>query len=174
MIGDSVDEGDIIAREYMKIDSNTKIQAILKWTASQIPNLYLKALKELNNDSEFILCKQSNKTENSLRCHPRIPSDGKINWEKSPESIQRLVNASGPPFQGAYAFHKNIKITILDCEKINDYPPYCAVPGQLLKIEKNFIEVATALGPIKIKKATANSENIEFSKYFKSIRTRFV
>ncbi|MDB4350693.1 formyltransferase family protein [Verrucomicrobia bacterium] len=173
MIGASVDEGDIIARDYMTIDSNTKINVILKWTASQIPNLYLKALNELSINSEFILCKQNSKTENSLRCYPRIPSDGKINWEKSAESIQSLVNASGPPFEGAYTFYNKIKISILDCEKINDYPPYCAVPGQILKIEKKHIEVATSSGPIKIKQAMVNSENIEFCKYFKSIRTRF-
>ncbi len=94
MIGGELDSGDIITREYLDIDDNTKVTKCWEWMADKIPILFLEALDKLQQDSKYVLEQQSVGPEDALRCYPRAPEDGRIDCRKSNLEILHLINAS--------------------------------------------------------------------------------
>jgi len=80
MIGGEVDAGDIIARDYLNIDTNTRIGEVLDWMSEQVPRLMLSAVKSLALDPSYVLERQSQRPQDALRFYPRRPSDGGISW----------------------------------------------------------------------------------------------
>ena len=102
MIGGELDSGPIISREYFNVDINTRIGQVYDWIESETPKLVLQSVNEIKKNKDFVLEYQSLNPSDSLRCYPRNPSDGKIDWGKSNEDILRLINASSEPFSGAF------------------------------------------------------------------------
>lgn len=175
MIGGELDSGDIIEKARMKIGINTKIGEIYKWMEHKTPILISSALKKLNKDSDYILEKQSNKIENVLRCYPRVPEDGKIDWKMSNEEVIRLINASSEPLPGAFCEFDKKKVVIWDAEIFDDKENYLAVPGQisrLLRDEGNII-VICGRGKLKIKEIEINGVRSKPTKFIGTIRKRF-
>ena len=86
-----------------------------------------------------------------MRCYPRIPEDGKINWNKSNIEILRLINASNKPYGGAYCFYEDKKLIIWDAELFEDDEIYLSEVGQVANIEKDgSIVVISGNGKLKI------------------------
>ena len=46
MIGSELDSGDIIERDYLSINENTKITQIHDWMNLRAPELFIEALKK--------------------------------------------------------------------------------------------------------------------------------
>lgn len=176
MIGGELDSGDILNKKYKEILTNTKIGDIYSWLNDVTPNLYLETLESLKDNPGYILQRQSKNISDAIRCYPRIPEDSKINWNNSSLEIQRLINASSRPFSGAYAFFKNEKVIIEDCELYHDNENYYAVPGQISEInkEKKYVVVITGSGKLKLTKLVVNGALIDSTEFIRSIRTRFV
>ncbi len=172
MVGGELDSGDIIARIYLSINIATKIGEVMDWIIEKTPHLFQEALKKLELNPEYILEEQSKNPQDALRCYPRTPDDGKINWDKSNKEIIRLINASGTPFSGAFCYFEDRKITVLDAEVVVDKEKYCAVPGQVTRIGGNFIEVACGLGKIKINTINIENEITSPVKIINSLRKR--
>ena len=175
MVGGELDSGDIVAREYLPIDNNTKIGTCYKWMAKKIPDLFLESIKSLQKKSNYTLVVQSKNPKEALRCYPRLPIDGKINWNKPAIDILRLINATSEPFCGAYCEFKGKKIIIWDADLYLDNENYLAMPGQILSIdkEKKYITVSTGLGKIKVNELGFEGMRSAPSKIIKSIRDRF-
>lgn len=171
MEGGKLDNGDILLREYLPIDINTKITNCWKWMYKMIPAMFLEAIEKLeNNNIEFE--KQSVDPKNILRCYPRLPEDGRINWSQSSTDILCLINASNHPYSGAYCKFEKEKMIIWDAELVNDEENFCAVPGQVTKVEKQFIEVACGKGKLRIKEIQINSLIQNPNYWVKSLRKR--
>ena len=170
MLGDELDSGDIIEREYLTVDLTTKIGEVLKWMDKRIPSMFLNAIKKLQKDKNYFLEKQNHK--NSLRCYPRLPEDGRIDWSKSNIEILRLINASNKPYMGAFCVYKDKKLIVWDAEIYEDNENYCAVPGQVAKIEKNSIMVIVGKGKLKINTIEYDNFIGYPSKIINSIRKR--
>ena len=156
MIGGELDNGDIIAKDYLEIDINTKVGFIWNWMKERIPLLFLEALSKLGTDKNFILEKQDSNLVTAHRCYPRKPEDGRIDWTQSAENILRLINASGKPYSGAYCNFEKKKLIIWDAELVNDGEIYSAVPGQITGLEKESIIISTGQGKLKINKIDYN------------------
>lgn len=162
MQGDSLDSGDIIVRRYLNIDLNTKVTQCWEWMNENTPSMFLDAVFKLSNDKGYYLEKQSTLSEDSLRCYPRKPEDGIIDWKDSRENILRLINASTHPYSGAYCFYKGTKLIVWDAELYDDGENYLAIEGQVSRIFEDFIIVITGDGKIKINKI--EFENIVYDK----------
>lgn len=175
MIGGELDSGDVLGKEYKKIEISTKISEIYNWVEEITPKLYLKVLLKLQKDREFILYKQSKDKSDIIRCYPRIPEDSKIDWSKSNNEILRLINSSSKPFSGAYAFYDNKKIVFEDCELLNDKELYYAVPGQISEINKKdkYIVIITGFSKLKVTKIIVDEVVFNPTDIVKSIRKRF-
>ncbi len=172
MIGGELDSGDIIARDFLKINIETKVGDIWKWMKKEIPLLFLNAIENLEKNPKFIIEEQDKNIKNALRCYPRMPEDGKINWKDSSETIVRLVNASNKPYSGAFCNYGEDKLIIWDASIQHDNEVFNAIPGQITLISEGYIEVASGDGKIKIKLIEYKSEVITPDQIIKSIRKR--
>ena len=172
MIGNELDSGDIVMREYLKISDKTKITEVWKWMSSRIPNLMLKALEKLNANPDFVLQQQSKDPSHILYCYPRKPEDGRINWNESAINILRLINASNKPYAGAFCEFRGEKIIIWDAELVSDNDIFCAVPGQVTKILGDSIEIACKDQKLRIFKIEYMNKVISAPKLINSIRSR--
>lgn len=173
MIGGEVDSGNIIDREYLDIDINTKITKCWDWMSQRIPDMFLNSVKKLQKDSSYVLEVQSKDAKDALRCYPRIPEDGKIDWSKSNIEILRLINASNKPYGGAYCFYEDKKLIIWDAELSEDDENYLSVVGQVANIEKDgSILVICGNGKLKIKEIEYDEFIGKPSEKIKSIRKR--
>lgn len=99
--------------------------------------------------SPYILERQSKDSKDALRCYPRKPEDGRIDWSKSAIDVLRLINASNKPYAGAFCEFEGEKLVIWDADLVEDGEVFCAVPGQVTKVGDGFIEVACGVGKLR-------------------------
>lgn len=176
MIGSELDAGDIIARDYLEIDMNTKIGNVWQWMMSRIPVLFGEAVKKLAGDKHYCLQKHGVRADETMRCYPRRPEDGRIAWNKSNRDILRLINATSKPYDGAFCFFDGKKMIIWDAELVEDNELYCAVPGQIASIDNTSGStiVITGKGKLKINEISFGDFSGRPSVVIKSIRNRLV
>ena len=102
------------------------------------------------------------------------PDDGKIDWSKSNIEIQRFINASGDPYQGAFTFYKNNKVIIHRSNLINRKTKWIGVPGQFAEFnETGTLNVLTGKGKIELIYIELNGKRDVPKSFFNSIRNRF-
>ena len=172
MIGGELDNGDIIARNYMPINYNTKITDVYRWMSVEIPKLTLKAVNRLSEQFDFTLEIQSKNPSEALRCYPRLPADGVINWNTSAIEVLRLINASNKPYPGAFCYFEGEKLIIWDASLVEDGEIFCAVPGQVTKIGQGIIEIACKTGKVLIASVEYNGHVMKPNEIITSIRKR--
>lgn len=172
MIGGELDSGDIIVRDYLSIDHNTKITQAWEWMNERIPSLFLEAVNKLSKFPNHILEVQSDNPKDALRCYPRKPEDGYINWKNSALQVLRLINASNKPYAGAFSYYEGEKIIIWDAALIADLENFCAVPGQVTRIGDKYIEIACGEGKLRLLKAEYFGQVNVPNVWIKSIRKR--
>lgn len=175
MVGGELDSGDIVARSYLSLDTNTRIGDIWSWINKSAPNLFKQALDELASNPNYIIECQSKNPDDALRCYPRTPQDGKIDWNQSAESLSRLVRASSEPYNGAYTFLNGKRFKIWRAFPA-EYPcPSLSVPGQVLwrSIETGEVGVATGKGVLVLVEAQLEAEERGApAEVLKSVRAR--
>ena len=150
MIGGELDSGDIIARDYYPTNINTKIGEVWSWMNARIPQMLLLAAHKLFEDPLYVLEVQSTDPRDALRCYPRKPEDGRIDWARPAVDILRLINASGPPYSGAFTFLDGRKVVILEAEIVDDGEIFCAVPGQIVLLSHGRYQLVVSTGDGKI------------------------
>lgn len=150
MIGDELDSGDILARLYLPIDLDSTVGHVMDWIKLATPGLFIEAIEELQRDPAFVIEHQSKAPEKALRCYPRRPEDGRINWQMPAVDVLRLINASGKPYAGAYCNFEGQKLTIWRAELIKDSELFCAVPGQITLVSEHSVDVACGVGKLRI------------------------
>ena len=174
MIGGELDSGDILAREYVTIDLNTKITHVLDWMAERTPLMMLEAAANLAQDPNFILESQSKDPKDALRCYPRRPEDGRIDWSKPAIDVLRLINASNKPYSGAFCFFEGEKMVVWDAELVEQEESYCAVPGQVSATGDGFVEVVCGEGKLRMLGVEICGDLIVPSLVIRSIRKRLI
>ncbi len=174
MIGGELDSGDIISRDYLNIDHNTKITKVWEWMKARTPILMSEAISNLESNPSYFLEQQSKDPKDTLRCYPRKPEDGRIDWSQNPLSILRLINASNKPYSGAFCIFEDEKLIVWDAEIIEDKEIFSAVHGQVLKIDDGFIEVACSNGKLRLLKLEYKGKVVQPSDIIRSIRKRLL
>lgn len=173
MVAGELDSGDIISRDYYPIDINTSITEVWNWMSKLIPSLFLESINKLKLNDQYYLEKQSTNSLDILRCYPRLPEDGRINWASSNQDVLRLINASNKPYSGAFCFLNEGLIRVWKAELVDDNERYVAVPGQVTKIGSGYIEVATGRGKVRLLIIEMEARTDRASELINSIRTRF-
>ena len=169
MEGDKLDSGAVICKSFYDLNKNSRIGEVQNWVNDMLPKLFLEALGKLVKNKNYILEKQNEGS--SLRCFPRIPEDGKINWNSSAKEIIKLINASSEPYQGAFCFYKNEKLIIWRAKIYQSEFNYLAIPGQVY-ITNNKVTVITGKGMIELGEVSLKKKRKVASELIKSIRTR--
>ncbi|MBN8704013.1 MAG: formyl transferase [Bacteroidetes bacterium] len=176
MVGGELDSGDILEKAYFPTTIDTRVGEVYHWIEQITPSLLLEAINKLSKNPNYILEVQSKSPKDALRCYPRNPTDGKINWNDSRENILRLINASSEPFSGSFTYIENKKVVIWRAQLFTDEENYLAVPGQIASINTNdgTICVITGSGKLKISEVEVDGERCAPASVIKSIRTRFL
>ena len=172
MVGGELDSGDIIARDYMEIDDQTKIAEVLQWMRKRTPVLITEAISRLSLDKTYILEVQSQNCNQILHCYPRNPDDGKIDWKQTAIEILHLINGCNRPYAGAFCGFNNQKMIIWDAELVMDNELFCAVPGQVTKIVDDYVEIACGKGKLRLLEIELDETITSPNKIIKSIRNR--
>ena len=172
MIGDELDSGDILARTYLPIDINSTIGQAMDWIASSTPGLFVDALEQLRRDPSFVLERQSKDPALALRCYPRLPADGRIDWRKPAFEVLRLINASGKPYSGAFCDFEGQKLVVWRADLVEDDEVFCAVPGQVTALGDGVVEVACGMGKVRILEAEVDGRSEGPRTWIQSIRKR--
>lgn len=172
MVGGELDSGDIIARDYLPIHQDTNITEVWRWMTECIPSLMSVAVNVLSVNPNYVLEIQSKAPEDSMRCYPRRPEDGRIEWRIPAISILRLINASSVPYSGAFCEFGGNKLIIWSAELVSDGENFCAVPGQVLKIGEGWIDVGCFDGKLRLLSVEINNQKGTPDMFIKSIRTR--
>jgi methionyl-tRNA formyltransferase len=172
MVGGELDSGDIIARDHLAINHTTKVTNVLEWMSLRTPELILKAVQMLQDDPSYILQQQSKDPTRALRCYPRKPEDGRINWNKPAIDVLRLVNATNRPYSGAFCEFEGKNLIIWDAELVQGGEIFCAVPGQVTKIGNGYIEVACGFGKLRCLRVQLSSDIVSPDSFIRSVRQR--
>ena len=152
MIGGELDSGDIIARDYLAINLSTKVTQAWHWMVERTPQLFVESIARLITDPLYVLERQSKNPADALRCYPRRPEDGRIEWGRSAIEVLRLINASNKPYFGAFCDCKGEKLIIWDAELVLDQERFCAIPGQITALTtEGYAEVAAKDGKLRLK-----------------------
>lgn len=174
MRGGELDSGDIMSRNYFNINIDTRIKEVFDWMESEIPILFESAINKLSNNSNYYLEKQIDREDESLRCYPRIPSDGLINWSKSRQEILRLINSSSEPYSGAYTYLNGKKVIVWRAKLKNDSDNYLGVNGQIASILDDMsVDILTSNGKINISEIEIDGNRTKPGSIINSIRNRF-
>ena len=172
MIGGELDSGDIITRDYLPIDRTTKITKVWDWMTERVPALMLEAVEQLSKDSSYVLQRQSRDSTDALRCYPRRPEDGRIDWRQNAIDVLRLINASNKPYAGAFCEFEGNKMIIWDAELVDEQENFCATPGQVTLVGESFVEVACQKGKLKLKEVEIMGQLGIPVRWIKSTRNR--
>lgn len=171
MIGGELDSGDIVAREYFPLSLDTKVTAVYAWMGERIPSLFAQAIAQLAQDPLFCIAQQSKNPLDSLRCYPRRPSDGRIDWAQKDKAVLRLINACNKPYAGAFCEFEGEPVIIWDAE-LAAPENFLAVPGQVTEIADGHVEVACGSGKLRLRQVEYRGQVVAPDSFLRSLRLR--
>jgi methionyl-tRNA formyltransferase len=147
---DTLDAGPIALRAELSCTDMTTIGEVYGWLSLQIPELLL-ALVTAIAEQRLSLTEQPNNPGLGLRCYPRNPRDGRIDWNADSVTISRLVRASGKPFEGAFTLLDGERlIRVWTARRLETTEPFVAVPGQVLFKRDGDPVIATGKGMLQL------------------------
>lgn len=171
MLPDELDSGDIIARDYYPLTLRTKVTAVHEWMQRRVPELFAEAVAQLAREPGYVLQVQSKDPKDALRCYPRRPEDGRIDWRASAVDILRLVNACNRPYAGAFCELEGRTLVVWDAD-LGPEENYLAIPGQVARIGTESVDVTTGRGLLTLKLVQADGEPVPPARLVRSTRLR--
>ena len=172
MVGGELDNGDILARKRYPISIDTRIGEVYEWFEADLPQMFVSVVEKLRMDPAYILETQSKDPNHALRCYPRRPEDGKIDWSKPASDVLRLINASGKPYAGAFCDYEGEKLIVWSAKLVLDNEIFCAIPGQVTMIGDGMVEVACGIHKLRVLSVEYRGQVSEPTLLIKSIRKR--
>jgi len=169
-----LDAGEILLQRNYSMTPSTYIFQVYDFLEENVPEMFVKVLDGLESGVITPLSQPSDSSL-SLRCFPRVPSDGLLDWNQPAEILARLVRASAEPFAGAYTFLEKDKLIIWRAYPSHLSYPYLGVPGQVAERRPDTGEVSiiTGNGILVLQEIeTEKSGRTRASDVIKSIRTR--
>lgn len=171
-LDDGVDTGDIIDQITIPISKDETASQIYQKTKQASVNILIKNLDNLKKGS----ARATKQIEGRASyCAARTPEDGMIDWRLDSIKIFNTIRALSSPYPGAFSLYKNKKIIIQQARLATNQTNYVGrIPGRIVKINKDSIEVLTGDGSLEIIEIeTSNGISINAGLYFKSIKGSF-
>ncbi len=128
------DDGDIFAQEVVQIDPSITIRGLFDMINGKAVELNSSVIRNIENGS-ISLRPQSE--EDIVYAYPRLPVDGKINWNRSALEIDRLIRAVTRPYPGAFTYISDQglykKLYIWQASVVEKNLPFVGIPGHVVK-----------------------------------------
>lgn len=173
-MNERLDEGPVLLKKSFPIHDKY-IEDIYKFMLIKTPIMFVEAVNGIES-SKIISKPQDSNLSKSLRCYPRLPIDGEINWYLPAIDIERLIRACSKPFPGAYTFHGTDKVIIWKAHIEYSQSKSMGLPGSVTNIRKQTGEVTVLTGDgfiVMEEIEIGDSGRKKASELIKSMRTRF-
>lgn len=129
-----LDAGPIALKKGLPLTEATYIGDVYQFLDQAIPEAFVEAMDGLNTGA-LVPMLQSPDPAQSLRCFPRTPEDGEIDWRQPARLIARLVRASAEPFAGAFTQLQGARLTIWRARPDALPYPSLGVSGQVVRVD---------------------------------------
>ena len=172
-MSDELDAGPVLLKRSFALGADTYIGDVYDFLASAVPEAFADVLDGLDRGS-LRPTPQPDDPALALRCHPRRPEDGRLDWEQPAEALARLVRASAEPFAGAFTHLDGRRLTVWRARSATPPTPVLGVPGQVVAIDRSAgaVEVLTGQGTLVIAEVEADGMRGPASAAVSSLRTR--
>jgi methionyl-tRNA formyltransferase len=168
-LSDKMDEGDIWFQLKIALNDDDDVGSILsKIEKGAVDKLRSHYLSILSGE----LSAQKQEAQGATYCSPRIPDDGKINWDQPARQVFNFIRAQSKPYPGAYTIHKNRKLIIWKA-KLNP-EVYYGTPGQVSRITSEGVTVVCGDSrSITLTDVEFEGKEAKANEIIKTIQTRF-
>jgi methionyl-tRNA formyltransferase len=128
---DALDAGPVALRDRFPLHDRVDVEDVYVWLRRRVPELFLQ-LVELAAAGSLQPIPQPADPGMALRCYPRRPEDGRIDWSQPADQVHRLVRATTRPMQGAFTLLEGTRrVTVWRAEVVQSPEPFLALPGQV-------------------------------------------
>jgi methionyl-tRNA formyltransferase len=172
---DTLDAGPILAQVLLPLSDTDYIGDVYARIDARIPLLFADVIDGLA-EGTLVARPQSTHPAEALRCHPRTPADGRIDWGQSARQVARLVHASAEPFAGAFTGHGTGVVVVWRACETPDSTPRLGIPGQITDIDRatGAVRVLCGDGVLELQEVEVGAVRGQPSRFFTSTRDRFV
>jgi methionyl-tRNA formyltransferase len=174
LMAEELDAGPVLAKRAIPITESTYVGELYRMLGESTPALLVEVAGGLEKGT-ITPRPQSTAPQDGLRCYPRLPRDGEIDWRVSAAQIGRLVRACAEPFAGAYTWQDSNKFIIWRARPVNSETPFLGTPGQVATINSStgVVSVLTGDGLIEIEEIeVAGSGRLRAADHIRSVRLR--
>jgi methionyl-tRNA formyltransferase len=173
MVPEEVDAGPIVMVDYFPLSEQTYIGEVYQFLERRAPELLLASVEGLAKGT-IVPRPQAADPAQALRCYPRRPEDGRIDWPLPGRAIGRLVRASAEPFGGAYTTFNEQRLVVWRARPEPWTCPSLAVPGQIVgrDIRSGEVRVATGDGVLVLEQVQLGASRQAPASVIKSLRDR--
>lgn len=170
-----VDSGEIVGQESVNIDFEDYAIDVFEKICDATNKVVLDFISNyLANNVKLI---KQDENQATYTCK-RTPDDGRINFNDSSEQVYNFIRALAHPYPGAFLQHENrtyhVRRAFIGPK--NNHSFIGRIPGRVIQIDKDGVEVLCSKGTIKISewedKSTGTIENPSIT--IKSIKTTFL
>ena len=127
---DGLDDGPILLQDKISLTTGTYISDVYRELGDLVPRLFTELLDLLSHGT-LVPKVQDTSPPAALRCYPRHPQDGRIDWRQPAGELAALVRASAEPFAGAYTYLDGRLLRIWRARQTDLPFPWLGVPGQV-------------------------------------------
>ena len=169
----SLDDGPIVLKKSFALQENTYIGDVYRFLTQTIPTAYVEALAGLASGS-LVLAAQPAEPSKSLRCFPRMPDDGELDWNLPAPTLARLVRASAEPFAGAFTYMNGAKLIVWRAYAKTLGHPSLGVPGQIIGVnpDAGTATVLAAEGVLVLEEVEITGRRRKAAELVRSTRVR--
>jgi len=164
-ITEGLDEGDIWSQVSIKLEFGYYVSDVLNILEDSVVQNFKNIVK-----NKVIPTPQNH--DEATFCAQRIPSDGKIDFNKNNIQIYNFIRAQSFPYPGAFTIYKNNKLVVLKASPINI--KCYGTPGQVFKINKEGVWVVCGNNDVIILKIVYFEEReVKANDVIKKFNERF-
>ncbi len=141
-VDEGIDTSYILAEQLYDITENTTIADVTNLELEIFPKLLSEVLEDVRNGTL-----ERRPQEGIARYwHRRRESDAQIHWDTmTADQVYNLIRAETEPFRGAFTYHGDEKIDILEARKLSEL--YGGTPGRIIKpLEHGVVVMAKDTG----------------------------
>lgn len=146
----TVDSGRIFAQKAVAVSGYETAQSVYVRIIEATLGLYKDLLSAIRKGGLRLSAQDEGK---ATYCCPRIPDDGRIDWNKNAGDIFNLIRALAPPYPCAWTYVRKKKVYISSASLPEKFLSYVGnIPGRPVAITGNGVLVLCGSGQIILRK----------------------
>ena len=140
-----LDAGPIHAQRSFRLKPDTYIGDVYRFLDDNMPGMFADLLDTMARGKARPKI-QSQRPNGILRCLPRLPSDGFLDWARSAQDLCRVVRATAEPFPGAFTYFGGEKLVVWRARSRPLPHAFLGVPGQVVQVSRERGDVSIFTG----------------------------